>query len=275
MRTYFLTYSDKYYAQSRDFGAWTAKHIGGFDNIVIAGPEDLDDGFKKKNAAILSYKRGAGLWLWKPYIVLRTLEKLDNGDVLFYSDAGACFVRSARKIIDGMQQDIWCCDIPTVEEQFTKSACFTALECEGALYRKSNQRIATFFAVRKSEGTMDFVTKWLEACENIDLISPEECSENNPILLSHREDQSIFSLLTKKYGFKSHKIPTTSYYYPKIERWMGCELKPQSHGDDNYGICIFLHKQKSISLKRFILHYIYVKMPKFIMDFIARKRGQI
>lgn len=273
MRIYFLTYSDEFYAKSRDFCAWTAKHIGGFDEIIISGPQDLDESFKKKNASILSYKRGVGLWLWKPYVILKTLKKLNNGDILFYSDAGACFIRSARKIIESMQQDIWCCDIPTVEEQFTKAACFTALDCVGGGYSKSCQRIATFFAIRKSAETMDFVTKWLEACENIDLIYPEERSEENPLLLSHREDQSIFSLLTKKYGFKSHKIPTAAYYYPKMEQWRGCKLNPQLHNDDDYNACIYLHKQKTVSLKKYFLNSIYVRLPRFIMDYIAKKKG--
>lgn len=273
MQTYFLTYGDQAYVNARNFSAWTAKYIAGFDNVIVAGPDDLDEDFKKKNASILSYKRGAGLWLWKPYIVLKTLDVMEEGDVLFYSDAGACFVRSVKRIIEGMSQDIWCCDIPTIEEQFTKSICFEALCCDSDIYKKSNQRIATFFAVRKSLSSKSFVTNWLTECEKEFLISPEQGKEAGTVLLSHREDQSIFSLLTKKMGYKSHKIPTTSYYYPELERWHGCDIQPMRHDEDAYNICIYLHKQRAIGLGKYILHFLYIRLPKFIMDFIARKRG--
>jgi len=35
----------------------------------------------------LSRRRGAGLWLWKPYLINRTLATMEEGALLMYSDA--------------------------------------------------------------------------------------------------------------------------------------------------------------------------------------------
>lgn len=33
--------------------------------------------------------QGAGFWVWKPFIILKELEHLEEGDYLLYTDAGA------------------------------------------------------------------------------------------------------------------------------------------------------------------------------------------
>ena len=60
-------------------------------NANIEGhPYDFEDikstRFYEDNFHILQAKKGLGYWLWKPYIILQELLKLDNGDVLVYSD---------------------------------------------------------------------------------------------------------------------------------------------------------------------------------------------
>ena len=256
MKTVFLTYSNDAYEKSKLKCLWTAKHIAGFDKVISTNPTFLDKDFLKENEAILSVKRGAGLWLWKPYIIYKILCELDDGDFLFYSDSGACFVRSIRPIIKSMKQDIWCCDIPTIEEEFTKEECFSYMGCDSEQYRKTNQRIATFMCFRKTQDTIAFVKEWLKLCKTFQLISPAESIRyKDHILYSHREDQSIFSLLT------------TSYYFPYLEQWKGCTIQPPIH-EDKYGIIIYLHKKKNVPFLSIVFHYIYVRLPYKIMKFL-------
>ena len=268
MKTVLLTYSNEAYEKSKRKCVWTAKHIAGFDKVISTNPSFLDKDFIKENEAILSFKRGAGLWLWKPYIIFKTLCELDDGDFLFYCDAGACFVRSIWPIINSIKQDVWCCDIPTIEEEFTKEECFAYMDCDSVQYRKTNQRIATFMCFRKTQDSVAFVKEWLKLCKTFQLISPAESIRyKDHILYSHREDQSIFSLLTKKQGIQSHKIPTTSYYFPYLEQWEGCTVRPPLH-DDKYGITIFLHKKKDVSFLSVLFHYVYIRLPYSIMKFL-------
>ena len=65
----FVTYSDENYSEARDFCMFTARKFACFDKCFAFSPNDIDSEFKKLNGKIFSYKRGAGLWLWKPYII--------------------------------------------------------------------------------------------------------------------------------------------------------------------------------------------------------------
>ncbi len=76
---YAITYSDQNYIRSAKLNAFTAKHIGGADKVKIYSPDDLGDNFKRKNKELLSCKKGAGYWIWKPYIMLDMLSKMRGG----------------------------------------------------------------------------------------------------------------------------------------------------------------------------------------------------
>jgi hypothetical protein len=51
-----------------------------------------DPVFANQNRNILNRKKGAGYWLWKPYILLRELNVARDGDIIIYSDAAVNFV---------------------------------------------------------------------------------------------------------------------------------------------------------------------------------------
>ena len=51
----------------------------------------MDEQFRQKNQHILSQGRGAGYWLWKPYIIYKWLtdpSMEDDNSYVIYSDAG-------------------------------------------------------------------------------------------------------------------------------------------------------------------------------------------
>ena len=59
----------------------------------------------EKNKEILSRKRGSGYWLWKPYLILKTLkEKLNYGDYLIYIDAAILYMNSTYQVIDFLKE---------------------------------------------------------------------------------------------------------------------------------------------------------------------------
>ena len=92
-------------------------------------PDSLAPKFRQEHSEILSLKRGNGLWLWKPYIILDALEHVDEGDYVFYCDSGAFFFDSAMPLIESMGDcDVWVSGISLLEEQWTKSEEFRG-EC--------------------------------------------------------------------------------------------------------------------------------------------------
>ncbi|TLE03345.1 hypothetical protein [Helicobacter japonicus] len=54
-----------------------------------------------KSLANRTPTRGFGYWCWKPYIILKTLEQLENNDILLYADIGCTFHPKYReKLLD-------------------------------------------------------------------------------------------------------------------------------------------------------------------------------
>ena len=74
----------------------------GFDSVIQYNKIDIDDRFFNKNRDILSRSRGAGYWLWKPYFILKTLNAVSDGDVIFYADAGSTFVKFPDMIMESV-----------------------------------------------------------------------------------------------------------------------------------------------------------------------------
>lgn len=98
----FLTYADgePYLSRARDLANSAIGGPGGFDCSRLATRADLDPSFCKENSKILSVQRGGGLWLFKPYIILKMLLSMQDGDILCYCDSLNCFRRNFRPYID-------------------------------------------------------------------------------------------------------------------------------------------------------------------------------
>ena len=58
---------------------------------VAYGADAIDSEFLEENRSILSQPIGAGYWLWKPHLILKTLKALPDGAVVVYLDAGNFF----------------------------------------------------------------------------------------------------------------------------------------------------------------------------------------
>lgn len=62
-----------------------AKSLSIFDEIIVYSPSDLPDFII--NSPLMGYSKGGGYWIWKPYIIWKTL--VDNPEaIVIYVDAG-------------------------------------------------------------------------------------------------------------------------------------------------------------------------------------------
>jgi hypothetical protein len=203
-----LNYSNEKYRKSQKFNTKTGYNIGGFDKVYEFSPEDIDLEFLQETKSILNYKRGNGLWLWKPYFIMKTLHLLNDNDILFYCDSGAYFVNSIDYLVDIMnkeKQSIIAFELPLLERQFTKKETFIGLkESE----YNNNQILASYIMFKKNLFTVNFVSQWLYYCKQEELISPLIFNPNivnfNDFV-AHREDQSIFSILYNKTKFQKFR----------------------------------------------------------------------
>lgn len=215
-----VNYANEKYKKAQKLNSFTGKHVAKFDRVISFGEEDIPKQYYEDHAEILSEKRGGGLWLWKPYFITKVLNEIEDGDTLFYCDSGSFFIRNVQRIFARMDCEFWISDIPLLEKQFTRKATFEKMGCLGPIYEDTNQMQSGFIAIKKNDFTVKLMNEWLRLCEDKTILSPDEgieCSE----FISHREDQSVLSLLCKKYGISPYLDPTQygvlpeKYYYYK------------------------------------------------------------
>ena len=201
----------------------------GARQVSMWRPEDLvRTGFYHRHQDILDRPRGAGYWLWKPYIILSELEKLRDGDFLIYTDCGK--LENPHTISRPLQVlTQWCHEhggmTPGVyvphfggNSRWTKGECFSVMGCSESLYYDHPQMAATFSVWEKSGASMDFVRTWLHWCAVPAALLDDQIDPsiaNAPDFRDHRHDQSILTLLAIKHGLKCIGAPWEQHKYPK------------------------------------------------------------
>ncbi len=218
MKIYLISYGDAKYASQREFFKETALASSFFDEVTVFSPEDIEPAFKQHFQQVLNQRRGGGYWIWKPYLIQRVLESLDDNDILIYCDAG-CMINSNgekrfKEYIELLKESDRGCisfELPHKEIEYTKQEVIDYFgSSENVIH--SNQLMATVIMLKKCEHATLLVNKWYAAlCENPLLFTDDkDNAAQNEAFIDHRHDQSIFSILRKT--FKSEIIPDETYF---------------------------------------------------------------
>ena len=202
-----ISYGSEQYDKQLEYNGKSALEIAKVNEFYGYKPKDIDHDFREKNKYILEKGRGNGYWLWKPYFLYKTLkEKLDYGDYLIYSDAAVMYVDSAQKLVDFLKEkklDMYLHRLPHLERQYTKRDAFILLGVDQPFYAETGQFNAAFQIYRKTKFTEFFLEEYLYYAQDKRIIT-DDANElgvgNYDDFRDHRHDQSILSLLTKKYG---------------------------------------------------------------------------
>ena len=170
--------------------------------------------FYRENKAIFKLERGWGYWLWKPYVILEALNKINYGDILFYLDSGVEIIKDISPLADlvilqngillfGAQGDL--------NREWIKRDCFVAMNCDSEKYWNGQHVNAAFQVYIKNDRSLSFVKEWLDYCRQLNIVSdlPNTLGRPNlPEFRCHLHDQSILSLLAAKYGCKIFRDPS-------------------------------------------------------------------
>jgi len=184
-------------------------------------PEFLNPGFRRQHQEILSQKKGAGYWLWKPEIIRETLERVEEGDFVFYVDSGNLIVGDPRPLFDLCARDargVLLFDnrdgsqdgTPWRNQGWTKADCYLRMGCEGEKFRQGLKVNGSYILVRKCPSACAFVEEYLRWCQTDDLITdaPSRLAPEPPDFRMHRHDQSILSLLAIRDGIPIARDPS-------------------------------------------------------------------
>lgn len=212
----------------------------GANHSIMFNEKCYDHLFSTLNKDILESDRGAGYWLWKPYIIYNNLLRLSNNDILIYTDAGVEIVNNLSYIIDSMDNDIflfgnnyrhldWCkMDVMNVVYPYWND-----------VFDNENRQVqASAIFIKNTYSTRLFISKWLKYCQIDHLINDTKShAENYPTFQEHRHDQAILTALAYKYNLKLHWWPA---------HYNGGQFVYDKHpqfSQDNYPV-IFHHHRK-------------------------------
>jgi len=97
---------------------------------------------------------------------------------------------------------------PTMEKEYNKMDLILKLNMLDEKYLDSNQHQAGAILFLICDKTIDIVNEWYDlACCYHNIDDTPSINPNSDFFIEHRHDQSIFSLLTKKYSiFSNHSM---------------------------------------------------------------------
>lgn len=211
----FITFGagDKNYIEAARRLVKQVQSTGYFDNIKLFTDKELieDNNFWKKHKLFITKnKRGFGYWIWKPYIIKKTLESMKEGDILMYLDCG-CEVGGEKKLkisdfFEYVKKDKIIGSIARLEKKWCKYDLIDYMNVHQDKIVNTNQRQASAIMYLVCNETINLVNKWYEICCNYHLIDDSVSKKKNfKKFRDHRHDQAVFSLLTKKYDIYSEK----------------------------------------------------------------------
>jgi hypothetical protein len=182
-----------------------------FDEIYLYTINDLitDNQFWGIHSEFISKNnRGYGYWLWKPYIIKKTFESLSDGDILLYLDAGCEIDKDEKQYLIDLIENLETNKnneliIGTIGCGVVKNWCKMdlILKLNVHKYLDTNQYQAGANLYKINQITRRFINEWYEICCDYHMID-DSLSINKELesFIEHRHDQSVFSLLSKKYN---------------------------------------------------------------------------
>lgn len=235
MRKVLVNFADERMTKSQVLCTESAMR-NGFDVVWPQSPDTIDTEFKDFNREIFKHERGFGYWLWKPYHIYKAMLKLQEGDILCYSDVGVEWINNVDHLINSMDQDIlffsnghfhinWC--KMDVYNSILGRSCYANSPSE-------QQVQASVILFKVNQKTLDFAKEWLMYCQMPGFIddSPSKLP-NHPEFAEHRHDQAILCCLQIKYGYKLHWWADKLWYMGMRDRWPEDSYPP-----------MFLHHRK-------------------------------
>lgn len=210
-----VNYADKKFKRAQKLNSRTARQWGA-DKVIEYGPDDIDEIFRRRNQEILDESRGGGYYLWKPYFYRKAYDELGEGDYLVYIDSGAVYVNKIQYLIDCMEHEkvslmIFSLEQERIEKYNTKRDAFVLTDCDTAEYTDTPQSIGGYFVCKKAPEVEAYLDEVLYYAQDMRIISDKPNVmglSNYEEFTDHRHDQSVISLISKKYGFKRFRDPS-------------------------------------------------------------------
>lgn len=213
---YVINFADANFMRQQALNTKSAYEKGKVDYVIEFHEEDIME-LKAQYPEHFKIKRGFGLWFWKPYLIMKAMDRVDDGDYLFYCDSGAVFIRDIHQFIPDLEasgSDMMVFEQPLLAHCFTKGETYHLLGCNDYT---GNQLLGGYIFLKKSAESRRYMQEWHDAMTDLRKLSGEKfCPDikDHRDFIVHREDQSILTILCKKWGIEGHRDPSDFGEFP-------------------------------------------------------------
>ena len=237
MKKIFIAYADAALAYSLKRIGRQASKIKVFDEVILYTPADLPDEIKAH--PLMQYSRGGGYWIWKPWLIQKTLREHAPGDIVVYADAGSTLRKSSEwdRLFKLMEQyDTLCFQYAETVPEFahwgnactkinywTKKRALTFLDeyFHDNAYRENCKVMGGLLFMKNPDNSL--LKCWLDiSLSHPELIvdpTPEEIEDQESGFAYHKHEQSIITSLAY-YDKTVCMIPETyEKYRPYTFAW--------------------------------------------------------
>lgn len=216
------------FIEAQKLNTKTAYENGCVDKVFeynMSDIEKLDSDFYEANKKILLQNRGAGYWLFKFFFMNYLLNdnKIEENSYIIYSDSGSYFIDSVDKIIEVLERDktpIFLSRQNHLSYVFTKRDMFILTNSDEHKYTHTCQRAGGWHIVKKCDISREFYKECLYFGTDIRILTdlPNQCGiDNYNGFLTHRHDESLVSILAKKYDLYPYRNPSQHGFCDDID----------------------------------------------------------
>lgn len=187
--------------------------------------------YDRNKETIDTSKTGWGYCGWKSEIILDAMSKVQNDDLIFYSDV-------ADEIYNYSFYDWLILRTNQMGGHFfnlnyynhgnwTKRDCFIAMNCDNNEFWSHRQLEAGTIGLLKQPDTVAFLKEWGRWCERPFIIDkhPSTLGEELSGFVDHRCDQSILTNLVLSRGWETEYMENIRAYikYNEMDKYLGLE----------------------------------------------------
>ena len=192
-----------------------AKSLDLFHNIFSYTLDDLkndSDFWSQHSSFILNNNRGCGYWIWKPYLIHKTLQSLNDGDYFLYLDSGSELLLTEKSsLLSYIEEYVNKYDLfASYFNSYATDINFNKMDLihhfniptdSSLLFQPQIQATFLFFKITPSIRTL--IQNWLSFISNYHLFDDTpSVIPNFHYFIEHRHDQSVLSLLIKTSNLK-------------------------------------------------------------------------
>jgi hypothetical protein len=213
---------EKKYAFTKNRFYNEALNLGVFKSINLFSEKNCFDYCSEllEHKNFMESTRAYGFWIWKIFLISELMKSIPEDDVICYADIGCTFNINGKKRMYEyydivMENGSLCFDTLYLEIEYTKSDTYFKIFPNDQKYLYTNHKCATAYFLKNNKKNRLFIDEFksMSTENNYHYIDDSASTlKNNILFKDHRYDQSIFSLLSKKYNF--HCIPDETYWHP-------------------------------------------------------------